>query len=41
MLFRIPCSDVEKLQISSANWMEGIGMSWRDGGSQSVLKAKT
>ena len=30
---------LEKLQMSSANWIEGIGMSTRDGGSQSVLNA--
>ena len=41
MEFRIPCSDVEKLQMSLANWMEGIGMSIRDGGSQSILNANT
>ena len=31
---------VEKLQMSSANWMEGTGRSWRWGGSQFEWKAK-
>ena len=31
---------MEKLQISLANWMEGTGRSWREGGSQFDLKAK-
>ena len=31
---------MEKLQISSANWMEGMGRSFREGGSQFDLKAK-
>ena len=31
---------MEKLQILSANWMEGIGRSCRNGGSQAVVKTK-
>ena len=31
---------VEKLQMSSANWMEGIGRSWSLDGSHPVLKIK-
>ena len=41
MELRIPCSEVEKLQILSANWMDSIGRSYRDDGSQLVLKANT
>ena len=39
MEMRIPCSEVEKLHISLANWMDGMGRSYREGGSQLVLKA--
>ena len=31
---------MEKLQISSANWIDGTGRPWRLGGSQFDLKAK-
>ena len=39
MELQIPYNEVEKLQISSANWMDGMGRSYREGGSQLVLKA--
>ena len=39
MLTLSPWSNVEKLHMSSANWMDGIGRSWSLGGSQPVLKA--
>ena len=38
---RRPRSDLEKLQISSANWMDGMGVSIRDGGSHSGVKEST
>ena len=39
MEWRIPVAVVEKLQISSANCMEGIGKSCKHGGSQLERKA--
>ena len=36
----IPLTEVEKLQMSSANWVEGIGRSWSFGGSHPVLNMK-
>ena len=36
----MPSSDEEKLQISSANWIEGTARSWRLGGEHFVVKAK-
>ena len=36
----MPASDEEKLQISSANWIEGTARSCRVGGAHLVVKAK-
>ena len=36
-----PRSDLEKVQISSANWMDRMGVSIRDGGSHSGVKEST
>ena len=37
---RIPSSEDEKLQISSANCIEGIARSWRVDGEHFVVKVK-
>ena len=36
----MPVREVEKLQMSSANWMDGTGRSWSLGGVQPILKVK-
>ena len=36
----MPCMEVEKLQMSSANCIDGTGRSWSIGGSQLDLEAK-
>ena len=35
----MPCMEVENLQMSSANYIDGTGRSWSIGGPQLDLKA--